>query len=149
MKTEVVWLDGMEFAGRTGEHVVAMDAKTPIGRSNAPTPKELVAIGLGGCTAMDVMALLKKHKQIPSHFQVDVDIESSSGSQPVVFQKAVLTFVVDGDVDKEKLLEAVKLSQTKYCGVSAMLAQALPIEYKILLNDQEIGSGSANFKKEI
>src|SRR5690606_6375283 len=116
------------------------------------SPKELVAMGLGGCTAMDVIALLKKHKQPPQSFLVNVEVQTSTGGHPAVFEKAVLRFVVNGAVDADKLLEAVKLSQTKYCGVSAMLSKALPIEYKVVLNGTEIGAGSANFetnKKEI
>jgi uncharacterized OsmC-like protein len=68
-----------------------------------------------------------------------------------VFEKALITFSVDGEVEGEKLMEAVHLSQTKYCGVSAMLALAFPIEFRVLLNGQEIGRGSAKFdlaKKE-
>lgn len=146
MKTSVIWKDGMGFDGVVGDHLVPMDATPPIGKNAGPTPKELVAIGLGGCTAMDVIALLKKHKQLPSTFKVDVEIQPSTGAHPVVFEKAVLSFVVEGSVSPEKLSESVALSQTKYCGVSAMLSKALPIEYRIILNGNEIGTGIAKFE---
>lgn len=146
MKTTVVWKDAMEFEGAAGQHVVHMDAKSPIGKDSAATPKELVAIGLGGCTAMDVIALLKKYKQPPRSFQIDVEVQSSSTGHPSVFEKALLKFVVNGEVDADKLIESVSLSQTKYCGVSAMLSKALPIEYKVVLNGVEIGAGVANFE---
>lgn len=152
MKTTIVWKDAMEFEGAAGPHSVRMDAKAPIGKDSGASPKELVAMGLGGCTAMDVIALLKKHKQPPQSFLVDVEVQTSTGGHPAVFEKAVLRFVVNGAVDADKLLEAVRLSQTKYCGVSAMLSKALPIEYNVVLNGTEIGAGSANFetnKKEI
>jgi putative redox protein len=145
MKTTVVWKDGMEFDGVSEQHQIRMDAKAPLGKNAGATPKELVALGLGGCTAMDVIALLKKHKQPPQSFRIDVEITPSSGSYPVVFDKALLTFAVDGAVDSEKLIEAVQLSQTKYCGVSAMLSKAFPIEYRIVLNGTEVGSGAAKF----
>lgn len=145
MNAAIVWKDGMEFEGVVGHHKVPMDAKAPLGKETAATPKELVAMGLGGCTAMDVIALLKKHKQPPRNFRVDVDIQPTSGTHPVVFAKALLSFVVDGEVDADKLVEAVNLSQTKYCGVSAMLSKALPIEYRIVLNGNEIGTGLAKF----
>lgn len=145
MQTTVVWKDGMEFVGRRDKHAVPMDAVSPLGRDAGPTPKELVAMGLGGCTAMDVIALLKKHKQPPRAFRVDVDVQPTSGNHPVVFARAVLRYVVDGDVTPEVLNEAVRLSQTQYCGVSAMLARALPIEYRVVLNGQEVGAGSARF----
>lgn len=136
----------MEFEAVAGPHVVRMDAKTPIGKNSAASPKELVAMGLGGCTAMDVIALLKKYKQPPQSFQIDVEIQPSTAGHPAVFEKAVLKYVVNGNVDAEKLIEAVTLSQTKYCGVSAMLSKALPIEYRVVLNGAEIATGAANFE---
>ena len=145
METTLVWKEGMEFAGAAGPHVVPMDAQAPIGKNRAATPKELVAMGLGGCTAMDVIALLKKYKQLPNLFRLIVEIETSTGKQPAVFEKAILTYDIEGSVEAEKLKEAVHLSQTKYCGVSAMLSKAFPIEYRIKLNGKEIGKGFADF----
>ncbi len=146
MKAAVVWKDGMEFDGVAGDHLVRMDALSPIGKNAGASPKEFVAMGLGGCTAMDVIALLKKYKQLPQAFRVDVEIEPSAGAHPIVFEKVILTFTIDGVVDSEKLNEAVKLSQTKYCGVSAMLSKSFPIEYRVILNGKEIGLGSARFE---
>jgi putative redox protein len=136
----------MEFDGRAGSHSVLMDAKPPIGSNAGATPKELVGMGLSGCTAMDVIALLKKHKQTPRHLSVDSDISIKPGGYPAVFEKAVLTFKVEGDVHPEVLKEAVALSQTKYCSVSAMLSKAFVIEYSIVLNGQLIGQGTADFE---
>lgn len=145
MKTTVTWKDGMAFEGLVDSHRVTMDAKAPLGKGSGATPKEFVAIGLGGCTAMDVIALLKKHKQSPSMFKIDVEIKPSSGKHPIVFETAELTFVVEGDIDTDILIESVKLSQTKFCGVSAMLSKAFPITYKIVLNGSEIATDKANF----
>lgn len=145
MKTSVVWKDGMEFDGLADGHVVQMDAKKPIGSNAASTPKELVAMGLGGCTAMDVVALLKKYKQLPREFRVEVDIAPSVGAAPIVFENATLTYIIAGAVEPGRLIEAVRLSQTKYCGVSAMLSRSFPIEYRIVLNGEEIATGAADF----
>lgn len=145
MKTAIVWKEGMMFEGVAHDHIVQMDAKAPIGKDTGASPKELVAMGLGGCTAMDVIALLKKYKQPPQTFQVDVEIVPSTGAPPIVFAKAILNFIVDGDVAAETLIEAVQLSQTKYCGVSAMLSKSFPIEYRIILNGSEISTGAAKF----
>jgi len=145
MEVEVIWREGMEFHGRADDHRVLMDAKSPIGKGRAATPKDLVVMGLGGCTAMDVIALLKKYKQLPKSFRVSVEIQTSTGAPPIVFERAVLSFIVDGEVEGEKLIEAVHLSQSKYCGVSAMLALAFPIEYCVVLNGQEVGKGIAKF----
>lgn len=145
MKAQLKWTEGMKFEATSEGNSLTMDAKSPIGTNTAMTPKELVAVGLGGCTAMDVVALLKKHKQAYKSLDVDVDITTSTGGQPVVFTSATLTFNVTGEVDPAILLEAVRLSQTKFCGVSAMLAKALPINYIVKLNAEQIGEGKSDF----
>ncbi|MGZ3771173.1 MAG: OsmC family protein, partial [Bdellovibrio sp.] len=73
MKALVNWKEGMEFTTECDGNIVTMDSKPPLGHKKGMTPKELVAAGIGGCTAMDVVALLKKHKQSYESFQVEVD----------------------------------------------------------------------------
>lgn len=145
MKLNLKWNEAMNFTASTAENNVTMDAKSPLGHGSAMTPKELVVAGLAGCTAMDVAALFKKHKQSPESFEVSVDVETSTGAHPIVFTRATLTFSVTGDVSKDVFIEAVNLSQTKYCGVSAMLSKAFPIQYKIILNNVLIHEGQAHF----
>ena len=146
MKPVLRWKNNMQFEAESDGHAVLMDAKSPIGHGKAMTPKELVAVGLGGCTAMDVVALFKKHKQEVKSFEVSVDITPSKGKHPMVFEKAVIEFNAEGSIDSKLYLEAVELSQTKYCGVSAMMLKAFPIEYKVILNNEMIGEGHAKFE---
>lgn len=146
MKSSVQWTDGMAFQGQCDCNQVILDAKAPLGKGLGMTPKELVGVGLAGCTAMDVIALMKKHKQNVKSFRVDTDITQTTGGHPTVFASMNLTFTLEGEIDPEKALEAVRLSQTKYCGVSAMLAKSAPIQYKVILNGSEIGSGKADFQ---
>lgn len=145
MRAQLKWTEGMKFEATAEGNNVMMDAKAPIGTNTAMTPKELVAVGLGGCTAMDVVALLKKHRQAYKSLDVDVDITTSTAGQPVVFTSATLTFNASGEIDRAILIDAVRLSQTKYCGVSAMLVKALPINYIVKLNGEKIGDGKAGF----
>lgn len=145
MVLSTVWKDGMSFAATVGEHTVPMDAKRPIGRGSAMTPKELVVAGLCGCTAMDVAAYLRKVKAAPESLEVVADVTLSEGVTPAVFTEAALTFRVSGAVEAAALREAVRLSQTKYCGVSAMLSKAFPIRYRIELNGEQIGTGETAF----
>ena len=148
MNAKLKWKDKMVFEGVVGGHSIVLDAKPPVGTNAGPTPKELVALGLGGCTAMDVIALLNKHKQVPKSFEIDVEIDMvpSEGKQPVVFDQALLSYVVKGEVEPERLLEAVQLSQSKYCSVGAMLSRSFPISYRVELNGFEVGVGRARFK---
>lgn len=146
MKTSIKWTEGMHLEAECGTNRVDLDAKAPLGQEKAMTPKELVAVGLGGCTAMDVIALLKKHKQTMTKFNLDVDVEPTSGKHPVTFQKVQILFDLHGQIDPAIALESVRLSQTKYCGVSAMIAKACPIYYTVQVNGEKVGEGQARFE---
>jgi putative redox protein len=135
----------MFFSASSDSNECSMDAKKPIGRGAAMTPKELVIAGLCGCTAMDVMALMKKHRAKVDSCCVSAQVEMTDSGHPAVFKSVSLSFQVAGVVEADKLVEAVKLSQTQYCGVSAMLSKAVPIRYEIELNGTVIGTGEANF----
>jgi putative redox protein len=139
MKLKTQWIEKMKFVASADAHEVPMDTKGPIGTDTALTPKQLVLAGLAGCTAMDVVALMKKHKQPVESFEIETDVEKSTGGYPEVFTSAVMTFKLKGALDESKVIEAVTLSQTKYCGVSAMLSKAFPIHYRIELNGQPVG----------
>lgn len=145
MKLVSRWVEKMKFVAQADGHEVNMDTRSPIGSDSALTPKQLVVAGLAGCTAMDVAALMKKYKQPVESFEIEADVQKSTGGYPEVFTNATLIFKLKGQLDPSKLIEAVTLSQTKYCGVSAMLSKAFPIHYKIELNGQQIAEGSANF----
>lgn len=147
MQARTVWKEKMKFTGESGGHSINLDTKSPLGNDTGLTPKELVAIGVAGCTAMDVVALMKKYKQPLESFEVAVDAPVVEKVQPPIFKEIALTFLFKGNIEKEKAIEAVRLSQTKYCAVSAMIAKAVPIHYKILLNGTEIGIGEASFEK--
>jgi len=145
MKITTRWNEKMTFTASDGAHSAQMDTRSPVGSDSALTPKQLVVAGLAGCTAMDVVALLKKHQQPLESFEVDTEVEKSSGGFPEVFTSALLTFRLKGAIDPSRAIEAVSLSQTRYCGVSAMLSKAFPIRYRIELNGQRIGEGAAEF----
>ena len=145
MRIECQWQDNMAFNASAAGHTVAMDAKRPIGNQSGMTPKELVVAGLCGCTAMDVVGLLKKHKVTLRECNVSADVATTTGIQPAVFTAIDLSFRAVGDVSPDVLLEAVMLSQTKFCGVSAMLSKAMPIRYSVELNGEVIGKGEARF----
>lgn len=145
MKVLTQWTEKMKLVATADDHEVLMDAKAPIGNDTALTPKQLVVAGLAGCTAMDVVALMKKHKQPLDSFEVETEVEKSTSGYPEVFVSAVLTFRFKGELDNAKVIEAVTLSQTKYCGVSAMLAKAFPITYRIEVNGEKIGEEGRAF----
>ncbi len=135
----------MKFTGECEGQSVSLDAKPPFGKSDGLTPKELVAIAAAGCTGMDVVGLMKKFRQAFESLEIKADVSMVEGVQPPVFKEVVLTYLFAGQIDREKTLEAVRLSQTKYCSVSAMLSKPVPIHYVVLLNGEEIGTGESRF----
>ena len=138
MKLKTKWIEKMKLEASDEKHAVLMDTGAPMGTDAALTPKQLVVAGLMGCTGMDVVALMKKYKQPVESFEIEADVEKSTDAYPQVFTKALLTFRFQGQIDAEKAIESVVLSQTKYCGVSAMLAKAFPIHYRIEVNGKSV-----------
>ncbi len=141
------WKSKMLFEAQTTNHVVTMDAKSPMGNDSAMTPKHLLIAAVCGCTGMDVVALLKKYKQNLDGLVISAETDLTQGSHPVVFKDLKLTFRAKGNIEPAKLLEAVRLSQTQYCGVTAMVAARVPVHYEVELNGEAIGSGAAEFKQ--
>ena len=119
--------------------------KPPIGEDTAITPKQMLVAAICGCTGMDVVALLKKYRQPLSKFEIEAEASVTEGAHPIVFKEVQLIFKIDGALEKKKVLEAITLSQTKYCSVSAMLSKSFPIHYTVQLNSEVIGAGSAQF----
>jgi putative redox protein len=133
MEIKLNWNGGMSFegAGDTG-FVQKMD-----GENNAARPMEFIALGLAGCTSMDVISILQKKKQPVTNFQVMLHAERVE-EHPRVFSLAIIEYLVTGkDVDEAALLRAIELSAEKYCPAHAMLSKAFPIEmiYKIFDED--------------
>lgn len=122
-------VDGISLAGRTdSNHWVVMDGPTEFGGSNAGTrPKELLLLALGGCTASDVIAILRKKRLAVEDVEVRVTAEQTD-EHPQVFTKIHLEFIVRGDdLRPDDVARAIELSETKYCPVHAMLRPSMAI----------------------
>ena len=130
MDCSVRWTgEGMTFLAETGSnHVVAMDgAPDGGGRNLAPRPMEMVLLGTGGCTAYDVVVILKKSGQDVTGCEVKVQSERAE-TDPKVFTKIHMHFIVHGRNLKPGLVEnAVRLSREKYCSASKMLEKTAVI----------------------
>jgi putative redox protein len=133
------WKDGMAFELAAGSgHSVRIDARTEGGGADSgPRPKELLLGALAGCTAMDVISILRKMRQPVRAFRVRAEGEETA-EHPRVFRAIDLTYEVEGEgCDPERVAHAVALSEWRYCGVSAMLRPAAEIRVKILVNGVE------------
>ena len=131
MECTINWLpaSGMGFVAETGSgHMLMMDgAPDGAGRNLAPRPMETVLAGTGGCTAYDVVLILKRGRHEVQGCQVKLTSERAS-TDPKVFTKIHMHFVVTGKSLPEAAVErAVQLSHEKYCSASIMLAQMASI----------------------
>ncbi len=136
MECSVRWAGEMLFVAETGSnHVVAMDgAPEGGGRNLAPRPMEMVLVGTGGCTAYDVVLILKKSGQEVTGCEVRLTSERAP-TDPKVFTKIHMHFVVRGRMLKRNLVEqAIRLSHQKYCSASIMLGKTAEItkDFEIL-----------------
>ncbi|SFR64364.1 OsmC family protein [Thiomicrospira sp. ALE5] len=133
----VKWVDGMSFVGETASgHAVVMDGPPDIGGKNlGPRPMEMVLLGLGGCTAVDVMMILQKGGQAVRDCRIEVSAERAE-TIPKVYTKIHLHYVVTGSgLQDKKVARAVNLSAEKYCSVSKMLEQAAELTHDFELVD--------------
>lgn len=126
MQARVKWVDGVQFVGESGSgHSVTMDGPPDHGGRNLGVrPMEMLLLGLGGCSAFDVMSILTKARQAVTDCYVELDAERADGV-PSPFTKIHMKFVVTGnDLKETQVKRAVELSATKYCSASIMLEAA-------------------------
>jgi putative redox protein len=126
MDATVRWIDGAMFLGESGSgHSVVMDGPPDAGGRNVGIrPMEMLLIGVGGCSAFDVMSILKKGRQQISHCEAKLTAVRADAI-PAVFEKIHFHFIVKGkELDAGKVQRAIELSAEKYCSASIMLAKA-------------------------
>jgi putative redox protein len=131
MKATVRWSGKMSFEGRSESgHSVTMDGSPDIGGENrGPRPMEMLLLGLGGCTAIDVMLILGKGRQDVTDCVVHIDAERAS-TEPKVFTKIHVHFVVSGrKLDPKRVEKAIQLSAEKYCSASIMLGKTATMSH--------------------
>lgn len=131
MECTVRWHDGMSFVAETGSgHLVCMDgAPEGGGRNLAPRPMELLLAGAGGCTAYDVVLILKRGRHEVTGCELRLQAERAE-TDPKVFTRINLHFLVSGrNLKPEAVERAVKLSAEKYCSATIMLGKTAEITH--------------------
>jgi putative redox protein len=132
LTAQATWKGRLAFTGKaTSGFELEMDADAAVGGDEAGfRPLELVAVGLAGCTAMDVSSILKKKRQEVTAFEVRVEAEQAR-EHPMVFTRAVIEYFVTGRaVDEAAVARSIELSAARYCPVQGMLSRVLPIELR-------------------
>jgi putative redox protein len=131
MKARVKWVEDVCFMGEAGSgHALVMDGSPDIGGRNlGPRPMEMLLLGAGGCTSVDVVKILKKSRQAVTGCEVSVEAERAD-DHPKVFTKIHMHFTVRGrNLKAETVERAIQLSAEKYCSATIMLGRTAAVTH--------------------
>lgn len=131
MKARIKWIPEVGYLGESQSgHAVLMDSAPDAGGRNlGPRPMEMLLLGLGGCSAVDVVLILKRGREAVSDCVVEIDAERAA-TDPKVFTHIKMHFIVTGAaLDSKKVDRAINLSAEKYCSASAMLGAVAKITH--------------------
>jgi putative redox protein len=142
MQATLKHVENLTFVGKANtNHWMVMDgSRSGGGEEAASSPKELLLLALGGCTAFDVAGILKKRRVDVRAFELILDADVVE-EHPKVFREVRVTYRLEGDIATAEVERAVRLSQEKYCSVSAMLRQAFPIRWSAVVNGEVVATG--------
>jgi putative redox protein len=136
-KSTLTWIEDLAFDVEVDGHHFMVDADEKFGGKNrGPKPKPLVLSALAGCTGMDVASLLGKMKVPFEKLSVEVQGEVAE-EHPKCYTDILIRYILTGgDLDRDKIEKAVKLSVDKYCAVHYMLSKAAEVRHEIVLNPE-------------
>jgi putative redox protein len=118
--------DAFHFEAKSDTgNIALMDAGENIGGHNKGVrPMQMLVMGLGGCSAIDIVLILKKQRQVIEDFEISIDAEREKDKEPALWESINIHFKLKGQIDKDKAERAVQLSMEKYCSVSKTLELA-------------------------
>ncbi|HLJ25400.1 MAG TPA: OsmC family protein [Candidatus Angelobacter sp.] len=126
------WIDGERFVvSASSGHAIIVDADRQ--RNTAAGPMEMVLMGLCACTATDVVSILRKKREPFTALEVRAEAERAS-EPPTVYTRIKLIYTISGQVSRKAAEDAVRLSEEKYCSVSAMLKSTAKITTEIVFS---------------
>jgi putative redox protein len=137
MQVKVKRESGLRFVGSNdrGSHVVMDPSAAPDGEAEGTSPMEMLLMGIGGCSSIDVVMILEKMRQPVTNCEVTVDADRAE-TDPKVFTHIRMHFAVAGDdLSVDRVEQAVKLSAEKYCSASIMLSKAAEISHSFEVLD--------------
>ena len=141
MQANVIWQGNMAFTGTADSgFTVQLDTKKEVGgQGKGFLPMELMALSLAGCTAMDVISILRKKRQDVTDLEVRVDTARAQ-EHPRVFTRATIDYLITGHhVDEAAVIRAIELTAESYCPAQAMLGKLIPIELRYQIFEDESG----------
>jgi len=141
MKIELKRIDDdyhFELRNERG-HITHIDSKAVVGGHDlAPSPMEYVLMGVAGCSAIDIISILKKQRQKITEYRAEVNGSRVKIEDATPFKEIDVTVYLEGEIVPEKAKRAAQLSFEKYCSVSKTLEPTASINYKVVVNNEEI-----------
>jgi putative redox protein len=120
-------------------HIVELDSRAEFGGNDlAPSPMELLLMGVAGCSAIDIISILKKQRQEITSYKTEVEGVREQIQDAKPFKEITVTVFLEGNINEEKAVKAAQLSFEKYCSVSKTLEPTAKINYKVVLNSKTI-----------
>ncbi len=142
---------GFEARDANG-HIIKMDTSSETGGANfGVRPMQVLLMGLGGCSGIDIVSILKKQRQPVEGFYMTIEGEREAGVEPSLWQDVTIVFELKGNIDPAKARRAVELSMDKYCSVAETLRRAgceLKWDLKVLPGDLASGTETNNVNTE-
>jgi putative redox protein len=148
MDAKVVWQGRLSFTGSADTGFTLPLGTTPEsgGDNDGFQPMELLAIGLAGCTAMDVVSILQKKRQVVTAFDVQVHAKRA-GEHPKVITQATIEYTVNGhNIEEVAVVRSIELSATRYCPAQAMFSKIFPIQMEYAIYE-DLGEGQRKLVK--
>ncbi len=141
MKIELKRIDDdyhFELKNERG-HITHIDSKAVVGGHDlAPSPMEYVLMGVAGCSAIDIISILKKQRQKITDYRAEVNGSRVKIEDATPFKEIDVTVYLEGEITPEKAKRAAQLSFEKYCSVSKTLEPTASVNYKVVVNNEEI-----------
>lgn len=137
MKARIKWIQDVSFLGESGSgHAVVMDgAPEAGGRNLGPRPMEMLLLGLGGCSAFDVVLILRRGREAVVDCVVEIDAERAT-TDPKIFTTIKMHYIITGHaLDVKKVERAIHLSAEKYCSATAVLSATAKITHDFEVRD--------------
>lgn len=136
--TQVTWVDGMQFVAESAGHSIVIDGAPGFGRDTGMPPMRLLLLGVAGCSAMDVVHILKNrmHRAVTG-LRVEVSAEQAK-EHPKVYTQIELKYRVRGRGLKEKdVRRAIELSNTQFCSAAIMLGKAADVSWSYEIEEED------------
>jgi putative redox protein len=136
--TQVTWVDGMQFVAQSAGHSIVIDGAPGFGSDTGMPPMRLLLLGAAGCSAMDVVHILKNRMRKPlTDLRVEVSSEQED-EHPRVYTRIELKYLVKGRGLKDKdVRRAIELSNTKFCSAAIMLGKTADVEWSYEIEEED------------